>query len=1078
MILSPRVARPERLCLSLDSTSCTPFQAVPCRRRGTVAALLALTMVILVGFLGLAIDLGMLAIAKTQAQNAADVAALTASRTVNGDSTNTYNQSAATTNAQNILSYNNILGQTISSSQLTLTYGSYDYNQSTQTFGANFPATTGVPYTAVAATVTSTSLRGAFSTIFGSPLLPNVSATAQAVHRPRDIALVMDLSASMRMGSCLGFDFYTTSRTTNNPDSAIPTFGHYSSNNANLQGPSTSQTSNFDNYTISPSNITAANTSYALTYVNGYYQNAAYASTLVRAFDSYTSTDGGKTWVAPTSGSPVLPPTSYATVPGGDVPLFSNGSTTTYAKTINDVLGSSARNASWELDGYANYVNGSNTGAASGLSSYPSSGNGAFYGYTKGPNYYGKTFFIWPPDPRRPLTTANDATQINAFLTDFGYAAADFNNTVVATTLSAAITNSQTSITVSSKTGFPSSGQYRIVVGSEVMLVTAGAGTTTWTVTRAQDGTSKAAASNGAAVGLATGPPLYGLYGATPTPNCTPPGGQSWPWPNDSGATLKSYLTTRVYIPGGSRLLQTTDAVYQKIMRLYNWNYAIDNLGTTPCDWRVRFFGTDDNTKLFNASGSLNLPSGATYTINYNEILRWIAASSDPFPTQLRAGRIKYYGSIPATVTGSWPSYGSTDQRFWVEYIDYVLGFKQTSAGVYEDDSAMIGYGSDFTWGSVSRTAPPGAPSQYMTYTDNPARPQLRHWFGPLSMVDFLHNFNMWVQTSGYYCKQPADSYEAPLYSAKQAFLAAVTTMQNNHPNDWVSTICFSWPRTGANSNWSLTGNAVSGRFNCVSCPLGTNYAYARSALLFPFSTINADGTPNNTEITPYDPDPSTGAIPSANFVDTPRPDGETCFSMGLMLAYNQFAVTTTSDKTLRSFVTSTPITFPSGMAGGMGRKGAQKLIIFETDGLANTTATASLVNAGTYKYYSIRYDMNKPSTSEYPSCTNYGINNSTVLNEVYGIVQQLATDYGTTRNPFRLYALGFGPVFASGAPDRTNALTTLQTMQYYAGTQANASTALPSNQIITGTDSQMSSNMISAYTSILQNSVQIALIK
>ena len=50
--------------------------------------------------------------------------------------------------------------------------------------------------------------------------------------------------------------------------------------------------------------------------------------------------------------------------------------------------------------------------------------------------------------------------------------------------------------------------------------------------------------------------------------------------------------------------------------------------------------------------------------------------------------------------------------------------------------------------------------------------------------------------------------------------------------------------------------------------------------------------------------------------------------------------------------------------------------------------------------------------------------------------------------------------------------------MQYRAGTQSSASTGLPSNQIITGTDAQMSSNMVSAYTSILQNGVQIALIK
>ena len=106
------------------------------------------------------------------------------------------------------MTYNSILGQAIQSSQLQLSYGSYDYNQTTQTFNANFPATSGMPTTAVTATVTSNSLPGGFSKIFGSQFLPNVSATAQAVHRPRDIALVMDLSGSMRYRHLLGFDFY------------------------------------------------------------------------------------------------------------------------------------------------------------------------------------------------------------------------------------------------------------------------------------------------------------------------------------------------------------------------------------------------------------------------------------------------------------------------------------------------------------------------------------------------------------------------------------------------------------------------------------------------------------------------------------------------------------------------------------------------------------------------------------------------------------------------------------------------------------------------------------------------------
>ena len=133
-------------------------------------------------------------------------------------------------------------------------------------------------------------------------------------------------------------------------------------------------------------------------------------------------------------------------------------------------------------------------------------------------------------------------------------------------------------------------------------------------------------------------------------------------------------------------------------------------------------------------------------------------------------------------------------------------------------------------------------------------------------------------------------------------------------------------------------------------------------------------------------------------------------------------------------------------------------------------------MNAGSYTYYKIRYNMNNPSQSEYPTINATSINDSTVLSQIYSLVQTLVSTYGTSRNPFRLYTVGFGPVFQGS--NASAAKSTLQTMQYYAGTQSSASTALPSNQIITGTDSQMSTNMISTFTQILQNGVQIALTK
>jgi len=68
------------------------------------------------------------------------------------------------------------------------------------------------------------------------------------------------------------------------------------------------------------------------------------------------------------------------------------------------------------------------------------------------------------------------------------------------TTLNGAINNSVTTITVTSADDFPPANPYRIRVGSELMDVTAGQATTSWTVTRGADGTTAASHGDGAAV--------------------------------------------------------------------------------------------------------------------------------------------------------------------------------------------------------------------------------------------------------------------------------------------------------------------------------------------------------------------------------------------------------------------------------------------------------------------------------------------------------------------------------------------------------------------------------------------------
>jgi hypothetical protein len=54
------------------------------------------------------------------------------------------------------------------------------------------------------------------------------------------------------------------------------------------------------------------------------------------------------------------------------------------------------------------------------------------------------------------------------------------------------MTNVSTSMTVASHTGFPGSGNYYVQIDNEVIEVTGGQGTTTWTIVRGQNGSTGA----------------------------------------------------------------------------------------------------------------------------------------------------------------------------------------------------------------------------------------------------------------------------------------------------------------------------------------------------------------------------------------------------------------------------------------------------------------------------------------------------------------------------------------------------------------------------------------------------------
>lgn len=73
-------------------------------------------------------------------------------------------------------------------------------------------------------------------------------------------------------------------------------------------------------------------------------------------------------------------------------------------------------------------------------------------------------------------------------------------DTAPSTTLTAGMTVDGTSMAVASASGFPTVAPYLVQIDSELVLVNSGAGTTTWTVKRGQNGTTAATHAGAATV--------------------------------------------------------------------------------------------------------------------------------------------------------------------------------------------------------------------------------------------------------------------------------------------------------------------------------------------------------------------------------------------------------------------------------------------------------------------------------------------------------------------------------------------------------------------------------------------------
>jgi len=302
----------------------------------------------------------------------------------------------------------------------------------------------------------------------------------------------------------------------------------------------------------------------------------------------------------------------------------------------------------------------------------------------------------------------------------------------------------------------------------------------------------------------------------------------------------------------------------------------------------------------------------------------------------------------------------------------------------------------------------------------------------------------------------PGTVTEAPTFQTKLGVQGAVKDIFINHPNDNVALVMFSSPKSSASSG---------GYYNYARVPLGRDYVRMDNSLWFSPKVINT-----NAEINVYD---SSGNW-TGDISDVPRANGGTCYAMPLMLAYNQFSTNST-------LVNYTQNASP-GTAGGLGRNGAAKLVVFESDGMVNTGADATLQGGGsTTGYYQVRIaDANNYSASgtEWPNSV-WGVPFSTGATQSQTIAQQIVNDYSTPTKPVKIQCIAFGSLFdpSNSSSYKTNALQNLAQLEVIGGVQAPGATTLASNKIIVGPFNTRIQDLQSAFNGIMQDGVQVTLI-
>src|SRR5205809_6990316 len=110
-------------------------------RPGTIIPMLVVLLIALLAMVALGVDLGVLALARSECQHAADASALATARTLNGVPGN--NAPAAIINGQAVAAQETVHALPVNpSTELTLVLGSYVYDYAANRFRYELPRTT------------------------------------------------------------------------------------------------------------------------------------------------------------------------------------------------------------------------------------------------------------------------------------------------------------------------------------------------------------------------------------------------------------------------------------------------------------------------------------------------------------------------------------------------------------------------------------------------------------------------------------------------------------------------------------------------------------------------------------------------------------------------------------------------------------------------------------------------------------------------------------------------------------------------------------------------------------------------